>query len=146
RAAAGGAPTRRSGRPSGSRAAAQPDQALRRVALRWIDAWAWPGRLGRLERRRALVGGLGRELGLRFGLLLLPLTRAFEPLREGLMADPVVGSDRPQRLAGGMPCDDRFCVVSARVRPWLDAGESLVGGAAEHIATVSLNSRRSCNA
>ena len=29
------------------------------------------------------------------------------------MADPVVGSDRPQRLAGGMPCDDRCLGLGA---------------------------------
>jgi hypothetical protein len=70
--------------------------------VRSIDAcdsggWAWPGRLGRLGCWAALVGRLGRELGLRLGLRRLPFACAFEPLRARLMADVVVGGDRPPR-------------------------------------------------
>jgi hypothetical protein len=46
-------------------------------------------------------------------LVAVPVGLRFYVFRERLMADPVVGGDRPQRLAGGVPCADRCLVLRA---------------------------------
>src|SRR5712691_9328516 len=46
-------------------------------------------------------------------LVAVPVGLRFYVFRERLMANPVVGGDRPQRLAGGVPCADRCLVLGA---------------------------------